>query len=117
MRRRPCGSVTRTTSPGRRALAGLTDCSLTSTLPPSHASAARLRVLNTRAAHSHLSTRTDCVGSLTSRRYHRAHERRSWPAPTPARSHVMRARLTVAGLLLTLAAAAWAQQGQVVVED
>jgi len=29
----------------------------------------------------------------------------------------MRARLTVAGLLLTLAAAAWAQQGQVVVED
>src|SRR5882672_11004099 len=33
------------------------------------------------------------------------------------RSHAMRARLTLAGLLLALATTAWAQQGSVVIED
>jgi hypothetical protein len=37
---------------------------LTSTLPPSHASDARLRVLKARAAHSHLSILIDATVSM-----------------------------------------------------
>src|SRR5207244_6349551 len=69
-RRRPRGSVTLMRSPARTRLAGFAASSLMSTLPPSHAVEARLRVLNTRAAQSHLSTRIESGEACTRRRYH-----------------------------------------------
>ena len=52
--------------PGVAALLALTlvgsqACSLRSTLPPSHAAAASVRLLKKRAAHSHLSTRMSAM--------------------------------------------------------
>src|SRR5882724_10178086 len=70
MRRRPRGSVTMMRSPARTRLAGFAASSLTSTLPPSQDAEARLRVLNTRAAQSHLSTRIESREACTRRRYH-----------------------------------------------
>src|SRR5262245_31177189 len=56
--RLPPGSVTSTRSPARTAREGFAAWPLRSTLPPSHAVAARLRLLKKRAAQSHLSMRT-----------------------------------------------------------
>src|SRR2546426_445059 len=83
-------------SPTRTGLAGFAVSSLTSTLPPAHAAAARLRVLKKRAAQSHLSTRRESGESVTPKRYHRAchdlgdlHEIRAGPrlggSPPPRR--------------------------------
>src|SRR5262245_49267623 len=69
-RRRPRGSETVMRSPARTRRAGFAASSLTSTLPPSHATEAWLRVLNTRAAQSHLSTRIESSEPCTGRRYH-----------------------------------------------
>jgi len=60
--RRPAGSVTRTRSPGRSSRAGFALWSFTSTLPPVQAAAASARLLNRRAAQSHLSARTESAG-------------------------------------------------------
>ena len=62
-RRTPWPSVTSSRSPGRTSLLGLAARPLTWTRPPLTASAAIARVLTTRAAHSHLSTRTGAEGS------------------------------------------------------
>src|SRR3972149_6820959 len=62
----PPRRVIRSPSPARTSLAGLAEIRLTSTLPPSHAVAARLRLLKKRAAQSHLSTRTSSIGSRPS---------------------------------------------------
>src|SRR5439155_916265 len=86
-------------SPTRTGLAGFAVSSLTSTLPPAHAAAARLRVLKKRAAQSHLSTRSESGESVTPKRYHRArhdlgdlHEIRAGPrlghSPPPRRPGV-----------------------------
>ena len=60
--RRPAGRVTRTRSPGRSSRAGFALWSFTSTLPPVQAAAASARLLNRRAAQSHLSARTESAG-------------------------------------------------------
>src|SRR3972149_9937113 len=54
----PPRKAIRSAPPARISLAGLAEIRLTSTLPPSHAAAARLRLLKKRPAPSHLSTRT-----------------------------------------------------------
>src|SRR5204863_9068631 len=93
----PC--VRRSRSPTRTSLAGFAAPSLTSTLPPAHAAAARLRVLKKRAAQSHLSTRSESGESVTPNRYHSAwhdlgdlHELRAGPrrghSPPPRRNAV-----------------------------
>jgi len=61
--RLPAGRVTRTRSPGRSSRAGFALWSFTSTLPPVQAAAASARLLNRRAAQSHLSARTESAGA------------------------------------------------------
>src|SRR5437660_12671598 len=97
MRRRPRGKVTMTRSPARTFRAGLAASSLTSTLPPSHAVEARLRVLNTRAAQSHLSMRIESSEACTRRRYH-----------SGGKGALTMTRFVVATLVLLLTAVAWA---------
>src|SRR5262245_51872530 len=104
MRRRPRGSETETMSPARTLRAGLAASSLMSTLPPSHAVAPRLRVLNTRAAQSHLSTRIESSGACTRRRYH-----------SDKGAQTM-TRIVASALVLVLTAAAWAAD-VVMIED
>ena len=60
----PRGSVIRKTSPERTMRDGLAASSFTSTLPPSHAAAASVRLLKKRAAQSHLSSRKSAMTRL-----------------------------------------------------
>src|SRR5512147_2541230 len=113
--RGPARWETRIRSPTRTSRAGLAACSLTSTLPPSHAAVAWLRLRKNRAAQSHLSRRRSPMRAYRS----------IGPALSSRDGGSMRhtgkaVRLAAATCLLVLAAAAERAGGQpasVVVED
>src|SRR3954451_9563811 len=62
--RRPRSRVTSSRSPARTSLLAFARWLSTCTRPPLIASAASARVLKMRAAHSHLSTRTESISKL-----------------------------------------------------
>src|SRR5262249_62040794 len=103
-RARPRGGVPTPRARARPRPAGSAASSFTSTFPPSHATDAWLRVLNTRAAESQLSTRIESSEADTRRRYH------SGKGAQPM------TRFVVPVLVMMLTAVAWAAD-VVTIED